>query len=481
MAGPADAVRENQEKIALAGYLVIITVLAALLAPVLGQAWQDGGLPRLLFRVLAAFGFGLGPASSLILGVFLGSLLLMIYDTKKRLQGVLLLGGSLVGMLVLATQGLLLANIDFAATLEWLGLGLLVGLLVGGGRQLVPTNDTRTVELRNASRVVFLMLTTIVVVGTIEHHIQYPLPVAVSPGGQFRLTGASQPFGVRGSATDIALNLILAGLFVGTTKRFVQYDAERDFFVLGPKASGKSLLLVGAFLDAQERFSGGEDAAMPLNPSSDLVSLVGKLDQQRDGWFLEATRTQEIKTLQFRYVYGDIFPINVQLTGIDYAGEWLVELPDALLGARDNPPATLERLAETVRRADTLIFLIDCDRYANDESIGIEPYFEIIQAQDETDVVLVATKADVLAEQFREERGINAEQYFDDFVEFVNARLKNNQTIQALVAESAGSRIHPVYYQTRVNEDDERVPMRSDGDVATVGFDRLLERLGERR
>lgn len=481
MAGPVDAVRENREKVALAGYLLVITVLSVLLAPVLGQAWETGGLPRLLFRVLAAFGFGLGPASSLILGVFLGSLLLMIYDTKKRLQGVLLLGGSLVGMLVLAAQGLLLPNIDFAATVEWLGIGLLVGLLVGGGRQLVTTTNTSAVELRNASRVVFFVLTTVVVVGTVEYHLQYPLPVAVSPGGQLRLTSLSQPFGIRGSATDIAFNLILAGLFVGTTKRFVQYDAERDFFVVGPKASGKSLLLVGAFLEAQERFSGGEDAAVPLNPSSDLVNLVGKLDQQRDGWFLEATRTQEVKTLRFRYVYGDVFPINVQLTGIDYAGEWLEELPDALLGARENPPATLERLAETVSRADTLIFIIDCERYANDESIGIEPYFEIIQAQDDTDIVLVATKADVLAEEFRDDRGINAEQYFDEFAEFVNARLKNNQTIQALVAESEGSTIHPVYYQTRIDENGERVPMRSDGDVATVGFDRLLERLGERR
>jgi len=480
MAGPTEVLDENREKVALAGYLVALLVLAVLLAPVLGQAWRQGGVSRLLFRVLAAFGFGLGPASTLILGVFLGSLLLMIYDTKKRLQGVLLFGGSVVAMLVLAAQGLLLPNIDFGATLEWLGIGLVVGILTGGGRQLVSAKNLKAVELRRASQTVFYILSAVVVVGFFEYHVQYPLPIAVSQDGQFFFTDTTQPFGIRGGLGEVAINLALVGLFVGTTKRFVQYDAERDFFVLGPKASGKSLLLVGAYIEAQKRFS-GDDASVPLNPSQNLMSLVSKLDQTQNGWFLEATRTQEVKELRFRYIHGDVFPINVYLTGIDYAGEWLPELPDELVGAREDSPTPLPRLAQAVEDADTLIFLIDCERFANGESLGVEPYFEIMQAQENTDVVLVATKADVLAEQFRDERGINAEQYFDDFVEFANDRLQNNQTVQALVTESAGSEIHPVYYHTRVNDEGERVPMRSGGDVTTVGFDRLLERLGGRR
>ncbi len=479
MAGPTDALDENREKVALAGYLAAILVLAVLLAPMLGQAWQRGGVSRLLFRVLTAFGFGLGAASTLIIGVFVGSLLLMVYDVKKRLQGVLLLSGSVVGALVLAVQGLLIPNIDFGATIEWLGIGLVVGVLAGGGRQLVSAENLRAVELRRASRTVFYILSTVVVVGMLEYHLQYPLPLAVSRNGQFFLTDATQSFGIRGGLREVAINLALVGLFVGTTRRFVQYDAERDFFVLGPKASGKSLLLVGAYIEAQNRFS-GDDATIPLNPSQDLMSLVGKLDQTQNGWFLEATRTQEVKTLRFKYIYGDVFPVNVHLTGLDYAGEWLPELPDELVGANDDSPTPLPRLAQAVDGADTVIFLIDCERFANDESLGIEPYFEIMQSQDETDIVLVATKADVLAGQFREERGINAEQYFDDFVEFVNDRLQNNQTIRALVTESAGSRIHPVYYHTRVNDEGERVPMRNGGDVTTVGFDRLLERLGGR-
>jgi len=152
-----------------------------------------------------------------------------------------------------------------------------------------------------------------------------------------------------------------------------------------------------------------------------------------------------------------------------------------MLGTRDESemPTTLARVHEAVAKADTLLLLIDCERYANDESLDIEPYFEILQAADDKDVILVASKADVLAERFREEKGLNAEQYFDDFKQFTNDRLRTNQTIQSLVAQSAGTEIHPVFYQTRRNDEGERVPMRNSGSVATVGFDELLERLGE--
>jgi hypothetical protein len=481
MAGFIEAVQENREKVQLVVYLVVIVVFAGLLSPMLGEAWQRAGVPRRLFYALDAFGIGLEAAATFLMGLFFGSLLLMIYDTKKRLQGVLLFGGSVLGILLLSSQGLLLPNIDLGDTLAWLVFGLLVGVLIGGGRELLSTNGVRAVELRRASKTVFYMLTIMVIVGFLEYHLTYPVPFGFTQQGEFVVSGVTRPFAIRGSVQGIAFHAALVTGFVLVTKRFVQYDAQKDFLVLGPNASGKSLLLVGAYLEALERFSGDEEATTPLNPSQDLMNLVGQLDRQQEGWFISATRTQEIETLTFQYVYGSVFPMNIQLSGLDYAGEWLEEIPDVMLGTDDESemPNTLARVHEAVARADTLILLIDCERYANDESLDIEPYFEILQAADDKDVILVASKADVLAETFREEKGLNAEQYFDDFKSFTNDRLRTNQTIQSLVAQSAGTEIHPVFYQTRINDDGERVPMRNSGSVATVGFDELLERLGE--
>jgi hypothetical protein len=483
MAGFIDAVRENREKVQLVGYLGAIVVFAGLLAPMLGEAWQRAGVPRRLFYALDTFGFGLEAAATLLMGLFFGSLLLMMYDTKKRLQGVLLFSGSLIGLLLLSSQGLLLPNIDFGQTISWLVVGVVLGVAQGGGRQLLESRGSQAVELRRASRTVYYMLSLIVVVGFVEYHLSYPVPVEFTPSGTLVVTGFNSPLAVNGGPQQIAFNAALVAGFVLVTKRFVQYDAQKDFLVLGPKASGKSLLLVGAYLEALERFSGGEDATTPLNPSQDLMNLVGQLDRKQEGWFVSATRQPELETLRFQYVHGSVFPLNIQLSGLDYAGEWLEEIPDVMLGAKDRSeiPTTLARVHDAVERADTLILLIDCERYANDESLDVEPYFEILQANDDKNVILVASKADVLAERFREEKGLNAEQYFEDFREFVNERLKSNQTVQSLIAQSAGTEIHPVYYQTRINDEGERVPMRNSGSVATVGFDALLERLGEIR
>jgi len=481
MAGFTDTIQENREKVQLVAYLLAIVVFAALLTPMLGEAWQRAGLSRRLFYTLDTFGFGLGAVTSFIMGLFFGALFLMIYDTKKRLQGVLLFGGSIIGIVLLSTQGLLLPNIDFGETVLWLVLGLLSILAVGGGRELLSSRNTQSLELRRASKLVFYMLTIMVVVGFLEYHLTYPIPFEVTPEGQFRLANATRSFGIYGGAQQISFNAALVAGFIVVTKRFVQYDAQKDFLVLGPKASGKSLLLVGAYLEALERYSGNEEAATPLNPSQDLMNLVGQLDRQQEGWFISATRTQELESLDFQYVYGSVFPMNIQFSGIDYAGEWLEEIPEAMLGTmnKSEMPTTLSRVHESVERADTLILLIDCERYVNDESLDIEPYFDILQAADDKDVILVASKADVLAERFRDEKGLNAEQYYEDFKQFVNDRLNANQTIHSLVAQSAGSEIHPVFYQTRINDDGERVPMRNSGSVATVGFDELLERLGE--
>jgi hypothetical protein len=94
--------------------------------------------------------------------------------------------------------------------------------------------------------------------------------------------------------------------------------------------------------------------------------------------------------------------------------------------------------------------------------------------------MLVATKADILAEEFKKDRGLEAYQYFNEFREYVNQEFtEGNQNIRTLVQDTSGTEIQPVYYQTRVTDNGERVPMRdSRGNVNIVGFDELLEEMG---
>jgi len=140
---------------------------------------------------------------------------------------------------------------------------------------------------------------------------------------------------------------------------------------------------------------------------------------------------------------------------------------------------TLRRLADGVQSADTLILLLDVERFVNNEELEISEYFSILQASDSKNVLLVATKADVLADSFQEERGLEPYRHFDDFQEYVNIRLRESEQVDALVRELGGSVIQPVYYQTSENEVGDRVPMRNqEGSVMTVGFDNMLSEFG---
>jgi hypothetical protein len=275
-------------------------------------------------------------------------------------------------------------------------------------------------------------------------------------------------------------NVVLSTVFIATLRQFVEYDAEQNFFVLGPPASGKSLFLIGAYLEALNRAEeAGTDS--PLSPSSDLMSMVEQLDMDTSDWIVEATAQGEVNQLSFQFVDGTIFPKNVQLTSLDYAGEYLDRLPDGLTGMLENEnDQTLLELARNVQAADTLLLIIDVERFTNDEPMDISEYFSILQAVEGKDVLLVATKSDILAEQFREERGIEAHRYFGDFKEYVNEELTRNAQVRNLVQDTAGSEIHPVYYQTtEADVGGGRVPMRDEtNSVMTVGFDRLLNILG---
>lgn len=479
MSGPKSVLSNNKEKILLAVYLVGIIFFASLLTPMLGQAWERSGFIYSIFRLRHLVGIELESVAAFIIGIFISLLALMTYDQKKRLQGVLLLIGTAIGLVILAQMDLLLVNIDFSDHIISLVGGLAIGLLLGGIRKILNTASGQPPEFRRASKGVYIILVLITVFAFIEFHIAYPNPLEVD-GQTARLVVPTGEIGLRSEPVKLLQNTVLSTGLIITTKRFVEYDAEQEFLVLGPKGSGKSLFLVGAYLQALERYSSGQTET-PLQPSQDLMELVGKIDEDDDGWFVEATRSQELGTLEFQYVHGKVFPKNVTLSGIDYAGEWLEDLPDAILGVTDDEelPPTLSRVVDAVQRTDTLILLIDSERFINNEPLDVDPYFNILKAADDTDVVLVATKADLFAEEFRDEKGLEAHQYYDEFRQYITEKFSQNKTIETLFAEVSRTEIYPVYYQTRINDSGERVPMRNSGEVTTIGFEPLLNKLGE--
>jgi hypothetical protein len=477
MSGALDYIQENREKLLLVAYFVLILGLASPLSEMLGSAWRQSSLVRETIRLRLLVGADLETFSIVVFGLYLGLLVLMTIDPKKRWQAFLLWFGTIVGLLALQSLGLFLPNVDLIGHFPILLGGIGLGLVVGGGQKLLELQNLAAIEFRRASRALFILMAAFTVIGFLELHIQYPDLISVSADGIAVESIQSPKFGLNDEG--IVQDLVVSGLFIVTLRQFVQYDAEKRFFILGPRASGKSLFLIGSYLEALER-THDDGSATPLNPSQDLMSMLEALDRQDSEWIVEATGRGELKGLRFQYVHGSVFPTNVQLSAYDYAGEYLTRIPDGLTGAidPDEMDTTLRRLVEGIQIADSLMLVVDVERFINNEPLEISEYFSILQATGSKDVLIIATKADVLADDFEDERGLDAHLYFDEFKEYVNTRLRQSENVDSLLTE-AGGEIHPVYYQTKVNENGNRVPMRDDsGSVMTVGYDDLLNEIG---
>jgi len=477
-------IADNSEKAWLGVYFLVMVVVGGLLFLTLGEAWQQADIVRpLILSLNPLISVSLEQFSALVFGLYSGLLVLLVIDPKKRMQGLLLGFGTISGLIGLLSIGLFIPNIDFGSNMPLVLGGLVAGSILGGGRELVQVRTGDALEFRRAATLMFWLLTVIVVVGLLEHHINFPQVVEVASDS---VAVVEPDQGVELETAGAAVNGVMAAIFIVTLRSFFQYDAAESFFIVGPRGSGKSLFLVGKYLAALDDAAGREEDT-PMSPSGDLMELVSAVDSASEeaGWELGSTDPADVKDLQFNFVKGRVFPKNIHIGSLDYAGEYLSELPTALMGTEDEiDDSTLRRLVQRVRTANTLVLILDMERYHNNEPLGIEAYFDILNATDNTKVLLVATKCDILAEQFRDERGLEAHQYFDEFRDYVNETLvQNDQTVRTLVQDTGSTDIQPVYYQTTIKTSDdnteERVPMRDrNGNVMTIGFDNLLEKMG---
>ncbi len=474
----------NREKVEFSVYALAVAISSLGVADMLARGWVSGHISKVVFKRTPQFYLDLNfPAVTAILfGFYIGLLLLLVVDVKKRWQGILLSAGTIIGIVFLRSQNLFIFNIF--STIHWLLLGTIIGIMIGGGSRLTKIQSPQPLEFRRSARIMLALLILISIGGWVEYHISYPSIFFVE-NSQIYLDNEIVPeFNFR--TRNLWIDTISMGIFVGAVYKFVKYDAERSFLILGPSHSGKTLFVLGAYIDAlEDSFDEDKRSETPMMPTNDLMEMIDLLDRQGKPWIVSPTEPGEVNELAFRYVQGSIFPLNVYIRCLDYAGEYLHDLPDYISGFADYEdhanPAIIQTLVEEIERADTLILLIDVERYLDDsQSLEMASYFDIIKAVSrDKEIIISATKCDYFADRFRDERGLEPYRYFDDFTAFVNQELIQSEQIRALVRETAGSTIHPVYYQTTVDDQTgQRVPMRDEsGSVMVVGFDELREKL----
>lgn len=470
--------RRYRENLIFGGYIAVIALVAPQVSRVLGSGWEASQLLRSLTELVRLVGIAPGSVILIGFGFIAGLLGLMLIDYKKRWQAVALTIGFVIVVGQLLSTGQLIPADVTTDDLAWGVPGVLSGVIFGGGVQLVRLRSLGPQEFRAAPQVLYMTTVGVLLLALAEIHLVYPALIDVTGSQATVLT--PDPTGFSVTAANLGENVAVVGIAGVTLKRFTRYDADEDFFVIGPPASGKSLLLIGAYLEALNDVRDELRRSEALDPSQDLMKLVENLDRDNSDWIVEATGRGELRDLKFRYVTGSLLPQKVSISALDYAGEHLTRLPDVLTEREENPPEELTRITEGVTNASTLIMLIDSERFVNEEGLGLAEYFEILEATDQNNVILVATKSDIFADMFYEEHEQSPQANFDAFRDYVETQLTQSEQFASLLRQTPTSEVHPVYYETEFNDDGERVPYRDErGQVITVGFKQLLEKLGQ--
>ena len=147
---------------------------------------------------------------------------------------------------------------------------------------------------------------------------------------------------------------------------------------------------------------------------------------------------------------------------------------------------TINHVLPFVREADTLCFLFDITRILGDldPDHSVQEYTTIQRNQTTHDSSMaMATKSDVLIDDFENEYGFSPGQSYDEFSDYVNARIGSSAA--GNVAQRVGNGLLPVYIKSDL------VPLEPGNDEMTFkpefvndeplvrGFDAVLVRLGE--
>jgi len=494
-AGPWDWLRANEEKVRLVGYLSVMVGLGVPLASLLSRGYNSaatGTATGFLLDTITGLGPGLVTLEAFMLGVLLSLVTLLTLDDKKYVQGVLLwIGLTTVGV------GFLVVGFYPKVFLQlWGHLGYVLTGVVAGLTLAVPHSvlhsalrfeTPRQKEFRRAPRLLYALFAGTVALLYLEYHLVYP-PVFSAE------TVRQAAFGIR--TENLFIDTVAATGFIVTSRQFMQYEAQIDVAVFGHSGNGKSTYAYGSLTEYLNRVEPHVDVP-PMNISQDLYELMGHaenaaVDVDAHGvpvgeWFIPNNLQGDIEEYVWTIRDGEIFPTNLKTRIVDYAGENFPAFVDALTGTpidelNSGDSEVVRQLLDLAESANTILLLIDVEALIDEnDSLDAHLYSDIIdEYAGQKEIHLVATKADVLDQRFRDRTGGDPYDIGDieRYTEFVTEEVcRRSKVVRRFTNEIGTNRIYPVYVRTIETDDGRRPVVTEDGDYQPFGYVQLLEAL----
>jgi len=268
-----DILIENEDEIYFLGSVILLLALTPSLIEILIRPWLTNNILFLgIANAISFFGYNaISVFINLIVGFYLASLLFLVVDEKKRFQAIILIIMLLVFVFNVFV-GKLFSNVEWS--LIWIIVGFIVGLFASIDDLKREGNPLRVLlknnrEFRRPSANVTFVSLSIIIVSFVAYYTELFLNGGITPNNNF--------------LQDLAVVIVFVIFFA----KLMKYETKSSkILVLGPKDSGKSLFLAGAYLNALE--VGGN---VKISPSEKLIDLVDEM--QRKGWVKKTNKFEE--------------------------------------------------------------------------------------------------------------------------------------------------------------------------------------------
>lgn len=318
--------RRRKPEIKLVTALTGVVIASVFISDMLTRGLTGSPLKLTVYRLVEPFGLDAASIGALVFGVYIAALALLAIDHTKRPQSIFLILATLIGLLAMAASGQFLPSFgvgDAALVLLGIGLGVLyIGpekltniVISDPGDRHTRALDAKTggpLEFRSAERLLYTLLGAVVVFAFFEAHTDYATLVGrdLMPNWLFFTT-----FELTGTEGEqLAVDLAASGLFLVMLYIFLGYDAEKSYFLVGPKRSGKTHAAIALLQEAQN------EGYKPRNTAPTLMNLQNKLVES-DDW--APPTDDETQDLSFSFTSKGFFKKNIRLEARDYPGEYV--------------------------------------------------------------------------------------------------------------------------------------------------------------
>lgn len=424
-------------------YLVVVIILTPFMMDLITRSWNTELMRSITAGIKTIDPNGVSILMSIVAGFYAGSILLLFADRYKKIQAVLLS----IGMLVMFNYMTNKFNINW--NIIFIGIGVLIGIVIGYGSKAEEKEFGNATTSLSIFSILYIMISFLILYASPDQS-----------GNSF---------------IKDAIVMLAFAYFFGKLVGYV--DPGPKIFVLGPASAGKTMFLVGCYLEALRV------TEIPARASQDLRDAV---DEFHEGSYAWLTRTGKIQEYQFTYEVGKLFPKKTVLRALDYPGVFLENISRYMYIKKDKAKMneTEKRyitVADEIIDADSLIFIIDGEKFPQFGNMGIAYYIDILSKLNEhgkkIKPYIVFTKSDLLMTQYVDKGG-NKEDY-EGFKKFIQEISSKNIYMVQLLNESSKASFYPVFYYTK-KEGTDYIPMRDDDkNVYIFGFDKFIDSLSE--